>query len=105
MIYSGSYLAFYGALWNGERVRVEPLTPGFDLTTHWMETKTRDTIASSFDALVLAVENIQAHYDKIEAEAHVNPAPKPYNPQLQRALTFPFGILRRQRTENKFNVR
>ena len=89
MIYSGSYLAFYGALWDGDRVRVEPLT-GFDLTTHWMERKTRDTIASSFDALVLAVENIQAHYDKIEAEARVNPAPKPYNPQVQRALNFPF---------------
>jgi hypothetical protein len=90
MIYSGSYLAFYGALWDGDRVRVEPLTPSFDLTTHWRESKTRDTMASSFDALVLAVENIQAHYDKIEAEAHVNPAPKPYNRQLQRALNFPF---------------
>ena len=55
-----------------------------------MERKTRDTIASSFDALVLAVENIQAHYNKIEAEARVNPAPKLYNPQVQRALNFPF---------------
>ncbi len=50
MIYSGSYFAFYGALWDGDRVRVEPLTPGFDLAR---ESKTRETIASSLDAFVL----------------------------------------------------
>ncbi len=90
MIYSGSYFAFYGALWDGDRVRVESLTPSFDLATHWRESKTRKAIASSFDALILAVENIQAHYNKIEAEAHVNPAPKPYNCRLQKACNFPF---------------
>ena len=89
MIYSGSYFAFYGALWDGDRVRVESLT-SVDLATHWRESKTREAIASSLDALMLAVENIQAHYNEIEAEAHVNPAPKPYNRHLQKARRFPF---------------
>ena len=90
LIYSGSYFAFYGALWDGNRVRVESLTPAFDLATHGRESKTRNAIASSFDALQLAVENIRAHYSKIEAEARVNPAPKPYNRRLQKARNFPF---------------
>jgi hypothetical protein len=66
MVYSGSYLGFYGAVWDGERARVEPLTVGFDLATHWRETKAR---ASSFDALALAVQNIEAHYQRIRADA------------------------------------
>ena len=35
------------------------------------KSKARNVLASSFDALLLAVENIQAHYNKIDAEAHV----------------------------------
>jgi hypothetical protein len=38
-----------------------------------MEKKTRHAIVSSLDVLMLAVDNIQAHYKKIEAEAHMNP--------------------------------
>ena len=26
---------YYGAVWDGKRIRVEPLTPIFDLSTHW----------------------------------------------------------------------
>jgi thiamine kinase-like enzyme len=70
-------------------VRVESLTPCFDLATHWRESKTRNAIASGLDALKLAVENIRNHYNKIKAEALVNPAPKAYN-HLQKARKFPF---------------
>ncbi len=50
-------------------VRGLSLTPGFDLATHWRESKAREAITSSFDALVATVVNIQVHYDRIEEEA------------------------------------
>jgi len=90
MIYAGSYFAFYGAAWDGERVRVESLICPLDLATHWMESKSRAEMASSFDALVLTVNDIHAHYKKINAEAHATPAPKPYNQHLQKSRKFPF---------------
>ncbi|KAI0252373.1 hypothetical protein BJV78DRAFT_350633 [Lactifluus subvellereus] len=87
----GSYLGFYGAAWDGVRVRVEPLTPIFDLSTHWRETKARHAIASSLDALIVAVRNIQAHYDAVEAEAKANPVPsREYDLHLQKARGYPF---------------
>jgi hypothetical protein len=90
MIYAGPHFAFYGAVWDGERVRVESLIRPLDLATHWMESESRSEMASSFDALMLAVNNIQAHYEKIKAEAHATPAPKPYNQRLQKSRKFPF---------------
>jgi serine/threonine protein kinase len=71
-------------------VRVESLIRPLDLATHWMESKSRAEMASSFDALVLSVNNIQVHYKKIKAEAHATPAPKPYNQHLQKSRKFPF---------------
>jgi hypothetical protein len=90
MVVSGSYFGFYGAIWDGDRVRVESLTPGFDLATHWKESNTREAIASSLDALVVAVRNIEDHYNQIEVEARDNPTPKPYHHHLQKARKFPF---------------
>lgn len=75
MVYAGLYLGFYGAAWDGKRVRVEPLTPLFDLSTHWRETKARYVIAASLDALMVAVDSIEAHYNSIEAQAKMNPTP------------------------------
>jgi hypothetical protein len=89
-VYAGPYLGFYGALWDGKRVRVEPLTPLFDLTTHWRETKARSAIAASFDALMIAVESIEAHYNSIEAEDNVlNFPPKRHNCDLRKARGYP----------------
>ena len=47
MNYADSFWGFYGAAWDGRRVRVEPLTPLFNLSTHWKERKARNAIASS----------------------------------------------------------
>ncbi|KAF8339438.1 hypothetical protein F5887DRAFT_979972 [Amanita rubescens] len=90
MVDMGPYLGFYGAVWDGKRVRVEPLTPLFDLSTHWRETKARCAIAASFDALMIAVNSIEAHYNSIEAEANVNSPPERYDRDLQKARGYPF---------------
>lgn len=78
------YIEFYGAAWDGEGARVEPLALGLDLATHLKERNTGHTMASSFDAFVLAIENIQVHYGSIEAEA--NQAHPQYDPHIFRKL-------------------
>ncbi|ESK86345.1 hypothetical protein Moror_5052 [Moniliophthora roreri MCA 2997] len=71
MVDSGSTFGFYGAVWDG-RVRVEPLMPIFDLSTHHLDERGRNAIASSLDAFMEGVLTIQAHYAKIEAIAKAN---------------------------------
>lgn len=55
-------MGFYGCLWTGERVFVEPLTPLFDLTTHWMDDLGRRAIAAGLHAFLNTVKRIEAHY-------------------------------------------
>jgi hypothetical protein len=87
----GSYMGFYGAAWDGKRIRVEPLTPLFNLTIHWLDRKARNAIVSSLDAFVAAVNHIEAHYKSIQADAKAKPTrPKTYDPLLQKARFFPF---------------
>jgi thiamine kinase-like enzyme len=90
MAYAGSHLGFYGALWDGNRVRVEPLTPIFDLSTHWREKRARHAIASALDALMAAVDNIEAHYKSIQADAKANQFQWRTTLFLQKARGFPF---------------
>jgi serine/threonine protein kinase len=72
-------------------VRVEPLALGLDLATHLKERNTRHTMASCFDAFVLAIENIQAHYGSIEAEANqAHPQYDPHVPHIQKTRGYPF---------------
>ena len=72
-------------------LRIEPLTRGFNLTTHWLG-EDRETIASSFDALVLTVQHLEEHYQKIATEAKAGPAPamKSFDKHHQKACGFPF---------------
>ncbi|KAG6847753.1 hypothetical protein H0H93_006195 [Arthromyces matolae] len=65
IIDAGSTFAFYGAVWNGTYVQVEPLTPTFDLSTHYMDLKGRHAIASSLDAFKEGVKRIEAHYREL----------------------------------------
>ena len=44
-------MGFYGAAWDGERVRVEPLSPRFDLAIHRKERNARHAIASIHSSL------------------------------------------------------
>ncbi|PFH48308.1 hypothetical protein AMATHDRAFT_42357 [Amanita thiersii Skay4041] len=91
MVDMGVYFGFYGAVWDGTRVRVEPLTPLFDLSTHLREINTRFAMAATLDALRVAVDSINAHYNLIEAKAKANPIlPKAYDPDLQKARGYPF---------------
>ncbi|KAI0289256.1 hypothetical protein BC826DRAFT_1107124 [Russula brevipes] len=86
----GSLLGFYGAAWDGNRVRVEPLTHMYDLWNHGKEMSTTYAIASALDALMAAVDNIEAHYHSIEAEANEKPVPRKNDPRPQKARGFPF---------------
>ena len=85
-------MGFYGAAWDGERVKVEPLAPGLDLATHWRERNDRHAIASCFDALVLATKNIEAQYRSIKADADAlaNQVYSAYDPHIQTARKYPF---------------
>jgi hypothetical protein len=88
MGYAGPVMGFYGAVWDGDRAKVEPLGPLLDLTTHWMEEGARDAMASYFDAFVLATENIRAHYETI-AEAMTIP-PLQLDSRIPNARKYPF---------------
>lgn len=90
MGYTGSLIGFYGIAWDGERVKVEPLTPGLDLATHWKEVDTRHAIASCFDALVDATKNIQAHYNSVEAKARETRYNPEYDLHVNKSRRFPF---------------
>ena len=68
MTYVDSCLGFYGCLWTGTRIRVDPLTPMFDLTTHLKDDLRRD-IASSLDAFLAAVKSLEKRYQAIDAQA------------------------------------
>ncbi|KAG6877125.1 hypothetical protein C0993_010077 [Termitomyces sp. T159_Od127] len=58
-------VGFYGAVWDGLHIRVEPLTRGFDLTTPWKEKQGRYEMASILDALVETTKFIENHYASI----------------------------------------
>ncbi|KAF7970321.1 hypothetical protein HWV62_24398 [Athelia sp. TMB] len=64
---------FYGCLWDGSRVRAEPLTPMFDLATHCKARADREAIASSLDAFMEAVARIESHYHSIKQVATNTP--------------------------------
>jgi len=83
-------MGFYGAAWDGQRVRVEPLAPGLDLATHWREENDRHAMASCFNAFVAAVEHIEAHYRSIAAEAMATPPCQEYDDCLQEARKYPY---------------
>src|SRR5260221_11608789 len=90
MGYAGSSMRFYGAAWDGERVKVGPLAPGLDLATHWKERNARYAIASCFDAFIVATENIQAHYKSIEAAAQEYQDHSEDDPHIQKDRRFHF---------------
>ncbi|KAG6871545.1 hypothetical protein C0995_003426 [Termitomyces sp. Mi166 len=67
VVNSGSTLGFYGAIWDGQRVRVEPLCRGIDLIANWKELHARYEVAATLDALVEAVRLIKEHYALLKA--------------------------------------
>jgi len=69
-------------------VRIEPLTRSFNFTTHWLG-EDRETVASGFDALVLAVQYLEVHYKKVATEAKAGPT-KSFDKHHQKACGFPF---------------
>ncbi|KAH9966391.1 hypothetical protein BGW80DRAFT_1562959 [Lactifluus volemus] len=95
----GSYMGFYGCVWDGDRIRVDALTPLFDLSIHWTDEEGREAIASSFDALTETVMDIEARYISIEAEVMAkNELERPMQVDdcmqvdywMQKALGFPY---------------
>ncbi|KAH9952929.1 hypothetical protein BGW80DRAFT_1469125 [Lactifluus volemus] len=89
----GSYMGFYGCVWDGDRIRVDALTPLFDLSIHWTDEEGREAIASSLDALMETVMDIEARYISIEAEVMAeNELERPIQVDywMQKALGFPY---------------
>ncbi|KAK1227057.1 hypothetical protein PQX77_009967 [Marasmius sp. AFHP31] len=68
----GPTFGFYGAIWNGQVVQVEPLTPIFDLTADPLDERARHAFASSLDAFIEGVTRIEAHYREIKAFTETN---------------------------------
>jgi Mn2+-dependent serine/threonine protein kinase len=60
-------MGFYGCIWTGERVFVEPLTPLFDFTTHWTNDVGRGAIAAALHAFLNTVPRFEAHYERMPA--------------------------------------
>jgi hypothetical protein len=88
MMYVGSCLGFYGCVWDGTRIRVDPLTPMFDLTVHSRDSVLRRDIASSLDAFMLSVNSIENFYLSIKAPgARVNSIS---DADQERAKAFPY---------------
>ncbi|KAK7049956.1 hypothetical protein VNI00_005387 [Paramarasmius palmivorus] len=83
----GSTIGFYGAMWDG-RMRVEPLTPIFDLSAHYLDAYARRAIASSLDAFMETVPILQAHYANLKARVEQNSCPPP--PRLFEARGYPY---------------
>jgi hypothetical protein len=61
----GSCLAFYGCLWTGLQIVVEPLTPGYNLTTHWSDEAGHLSIAAGLSAFMNTVRRLEAHYLRV----------------------------------------
>jgi serine/threonine protein kinase len=57
----GPSIAFYGCLWTGEKIHLEPLTPGYDLRIHWTDEISRNAIASSLDALKKIISRLERY--------------------------------------------
>ncbi|KAK1224751.1 hypothetical protein PQX77_012335 [Marasmius sp. AFHP31] len=72
ILYLGPTFGFYGAIWNGQVVQVEPLTPIFDLTADPLDERARHAFASSLDALIEGVASIEKHYRKIKSSTETN---------------------------------
>jgi hypothetical protein len=51
-MYVESCLGIYGCLWDGSRIRVDPLTPMYDVAAHHRDEALRRAMASSLDALI-----------------------------------------------------
>ncbi|KAI0247579.1 hypothetical protein BJV78DRAFT_1133032 [Lactifluus subvellereus] len=62
---AGPCLAFYGCLWTGLGIAVEPLTPWYDLTTHWTDEAGRLSIAAGLSAFMNTVRRIEARYLRV----------------------------------------
>lgn len=58
-------LGFYGAIFDGNRIRVEPLTSVFNLTAP-LQDQTVKTLASAIDGFLAAVGHIQHHYNTLQ---------------------------------------
>jgi hypothetical protein len=86
--YAGPILGFYGVVWDG-RIRAEVLAT-FDLRTHRTNEKGRFAIASSLDAFKEAVDEVQAHYTKIQAEATGTAGATEYDNHIAESRKYPY---------------
>ncbi|KAN0069950.1 hypothetical protein V8E54_012256 [Elaphomyces granulatus] len=61
----GTQIGFYCCVWTGQNILVEPLTPIYDLTTHWTDEKMRQQIAVALGAVLKTIPTLNQHYQRI----------------------------------------
>ena len=89
----GSSLAFYGCLWTGTQIFVEPLIPSYDLTTHSAEEAGRRAIASSLSAFMNITKRLETHYASVPDLPLRDPSypyPTSYNDKDGRQINFKY---------------
>ncbi|GJJ11044.1 hypothetical protein Clacol_005275 [Clathrus columnatus] len=63
----GPQIGFYGCILSGGKVIVEPLTPVYDLTVHWMDDEARHKIAATLDAVLKTVARLDRYYLSVKS--------------------------------------
>jgi hypothetical protein len=92
-VWLGPSIAFYGCLWTGEHLHVEPLTPSYDLTTHWTNEIARNAIASSLDAFNNTIRRLEGYYKTLDSASPVIrtfPYPTSYIDKSGREVKFKY---------------
>jgi serine/threonine protein kinase len=76
---------------------VEPLTPTYDLTTHWTDEITRNAIASSLDAFRNTIDRLEGYYKNLKTLALA--------PPVVRMFPYPTSYKDEKGQEIKFTYR
>ncbi|KAL5526108.1 hypothetical protein ACEPAG_7446 [Sanghuangporus baumii] len=95
MIDLGPFIGFYGCLWTGKNIHVEPLTPMHDLMVHWTDETSRNAIASSLDAFKRTIERIEKYYESfprspVTATVRTFPYPTSYKDETGQDIDFTY---------------
>jgi serine/threonine protein kinase len=72
-------------------LHVEPLTPTYDLTTHWRDETARNAIASSLDAFKKTISRLEEYYQAL-----------PLAPSVDRTFPYPTSYKDKRGQEIKF---
>ena len=85
-LHTGPSLGFYGCVWNGHQVRVEPLSFTYDLDMHANACDLRLAAASALNAFLQTVKRIEDHYSGLKKMDSTTPRDR----NVERDRQFPW---------------